>query len=153
MLMLTRRCGEAILIGYGPDAVTVRFRHRTWQAGLQVPVEVTAPADVQVHRAEALDRELSPAPMDARRPQPDADRTSLVLDRCRRETVVIGRPPDAITITINDIMPRNDGYSVRVAIAAPRAIPVDREEVRAMKEQTGFMAGRSNACSLQTLRS
>jgi carbon storage regulator len=56
----------------------------------------------------------------------------LVLSRKRNETIVIG---DDIVITVVEILPEG---KVKVGIQAPRAVRVDRGEVRDRIEREGF---------------
>lgn len=49
----------------------------------------------------------------------------LVLSRRREERIVIGEGPDRIEIVVAEIR----GDKVRLAISAPRSVPVHRKEV------------------------
>jgi carbon storage regulator len=60
----------------------------------------------------------------------------LVLTRKVGERIVIG---DGILVTVVSVQ----GGKVRVGIAAPPAVPVDRAEVHARRE--GFAVGRAEA--------
>lgn len=53
MLMLTRRVGEALIIGEGADRITVTV---TGISGGQVKIGVSAPKHVAVYREEIYDR-------------------------------------------------------------------------------------------------
>ena len=57
----------------------------------------------------------------------------LVLSRRQGETIVIGEGENLVRVTIISVG-QNSGQ-VRLAIEAPRHIPVDREEIRVRKEQ------------------
>lgn len=58
----------------------------------------------------------------------------LVLSRKKNESIVIN---DDITITVVEIRAGPNGkHKVRLGIAAPREIPVDREEVHDAKMTT-----------------
>jgi carbon storage regulator len=53
MLILTRRVGEKLVIGEGPDRIEVTILS---VKGTQVRVGVNAPRNVPVHREEIYDR-------------------------------------------------------------------------------------------------
>ena len=55
----------------------------------------------------------------------------LVLSRKRQESIVVGRGPGRIKLTIVDIR----GDKVRIGIDAPREMEIDREEVRKQKDE------------------
>ena len=60
----------------------------------------------------------------------------LVLSRHRDESIIIG---DDIVITVVDIR----GDKVRIGIAAPAEISVDRYEVHLMRREGGSRDGRT----------
>lgn len=78
MLVLSRRVGESIVIGAGPDQVTVTVLE---VRGDVVRVGIDAPRSVAVHRAELL-AELADANAEAASPPPDA--VSSLSDALRR---------------------------------------------------------------------
>ena len=140
MLVVLRRNGESIVIGEGPDQVTVRFLDPAEKdLGYQVRMSVTVPASILVECAESWGRGAPSLGYEPHPAEGAEDRTLVFRRRCG-EGIQIGEPPDAILVSITEIRRGNQGYHVRVGIDAPRHIQVDRGEVR-RRRQRGAVAG------------
>ena len=61
----------------------------------------------------------------------------LVLSRKPNESIIIGEPPNQIVVKILEIR----GDRVRIGIAAPQNVPVDRAEVR---DRSDYSARKTN---------
>lgn len=57
MLILSRQVGEAIVIGAGPDQITVKILD---VRGRKVRLGIEAPDNVPIHRTELLDQNRTP---------------------------------------------------------------------------------------------
>lgn len=65
----------------------------------------------------------------------------LILTRRVGESIVIGEGPNAVTVTVLGVR----GNQVRIGTAAPRDIPVNREEIH-NRIQQGLPAPKAVAC-------
>lgn len=57
----------------------------------------------------------------------------LCLSRKANEVIIIGRPPNEVTVTVIEVR----GDKVRLGINAPDNVEIDRAEVRLSKDQDG----------------
>ena len=134
-LVLTRHLGESIMIGDAVEVVVAEIRSGT------VRLKVIAPRSIAVHRREVFDSiqaglsgpaGRSPAAV-AGPVAPRAGKApgGLVLARSARQSIMIG---EEVEVLVDEIRPA----AVKLRIAAPKSVTVDRLEVFEARRDAGF---------------